>query len=106
MRKPTFDIWGGIVNEAEALEVSGHPMEVHVNSQLRSYITDKRIRITAEGDSTFHISRMQDDSEVVEDDPPRLQVQFDEADLAAKSGRAGSVSDFAPRRESQPEVDG
>jgi class 3 adenylate cyclase len=57
MRKPTFDVWGGIVNEAEQLEVTGHPMEIHVNSQLRSYIVDTAILVTPEGDMTFHVTR-------------------------------------------------
>jgi class 3 adenylate cyclase len=57
IRKPSFDIWGEAVNEASALESSGLPMKVHVNSSLRNFLRDEGITVEAKGDGTFFCVR-------------------------------------------------
>ncbi|OHS95370.1 hypothetical protein TRFO_38511 [Tritrichomonas foetus] len=58
MHKPVFDIWGEIVNIANAMESSGKAMHAHLTSNLY-YIAQKVPNITIEegDDGTYFVSR-------------------------------------------------
>lgn len=57
IHKPVFDIWGDAVNEANGLESSGVPMNVHINQPLYDVIRKELFEINPKGDGTYLVIR-------------------------------------------------
>lgn len=60
IRKPAFDVYGQVVNDAQAMESGGEPMKVHINKELYELVSDaKNVIFQVKDDGTVLCERKQ-----------------------------------------------
>ncbi|EAY09501.1 Adenylate and Guanylate cyclase catalytic domain containing protein [Trichomonas vaginalis G3] len=60
IRKPAFDVYGQVVNDAQAMESGGEPMKVHINKELYDIVNDaKNVIFNIREDGTVLCERKQ-----------------------------------------------
>jgi class 3 adenylate cyclase len=58
IHKPVFDIWGAVVNQANAMEASGAPMKVHVTNNLYEMLRFERFVFEEGENGTYFVTRV------------------------------------------------
>jgi class 3 adenylate cyclase len=52
-----FDIWGEVVNQANAMEASGSPMKVHITGVLYELLRNERFEFEPGQQGTYFVTR-------------------------------------------------
>ena len=57
IKKPAFDVYGQVVNDAQNMESSGMPLMVHINNEMYQIVKDAHVNFEKREDDTYLVTR-------------------------------------------------
>ena len=58
IKKPAFDVYGQVINDAQNMESSGMPLMVHINNEMYQVVKDAHVNFERREDDTFLVTRL------------------------------------------------
>ena len=58
IKKPAFDVFGQVINDAQSMESGGKPLMVHINNAMYQVVSDAHVNFEELEDHTYLVTKL------------------------------------------------